>query len=136
MVAVTPLTRTGWLGVVALLCLAAGVALRLWWPSSRPALDCPPEEVRWKDGVARCEGGPPLTPAPAGAGLTVGLKLDLNRATEHELGLVPGIGPKLARELVSARGARGGFKSWDEVDDVPGVGGAKLEALRSAAEIR
>ena len=73
---------------------------------------------------------------PAGPALTLGVTLDLNRATETELALVPGVGPSLARSLVEARSADGGFRTWDEVDRVPGIGPAKLMALQSAAEIR
>lgn len=131
-----PLPRTGWLAVVFLAVLATGVGLRLRWPSSRPALDCSPEEVSWSDaGIARCD---PLAPrqVPAGPGLTVGVKLDLNQASEEELALVPGVGAKLAREIVVARKASGRFRSWEEVDEIAGVGPAKLEALRAAAELR
>jgi len=138
-------TRTGWLGVLALVALVFGAAARLSWPDGHPALDCDPSRVRWVDAgtavVATC--GPEATEAPgaaaapAGAALALGVKLDLNRATEAELRLVSGIGPKLAHALVEARAARGGaFRGWDEVDDVPGVGPAKLAALKGAAELR
>ncbi len=134
------MTRTGWLGLLVLLALGAGGALRLAWPSARPALDCDPAQVRWVDvegtRVATC--GPPGAPEgspPAGAALALGRKLDLNRANEEELRLISGVGPKLARELVEARAARGGFKSWDEVDEVPGVGPARLAQLKEAADL-
>ena len=51
-------------------------------------------------------------------------------AAEADLTAIPGVGPHLARALVEARARRGGFGSWDEVDEVPGVGPAKLEALQ------
>jgi competence protein ComEA len=67
----------------------------------------------------------------------VGLKLDLNQATEQELTLLPGVGPSLARSLVRGREEKpGGYRSWDEVDAVGGVGPSKLEVLQAAAEIR
>jgi competence protein ComEA len=131
------LSRTGWLAVVGLALLAVGVPLRLLWPSSRPALDCAPEDVRWTDaGVAVCAPGTPRGIVPTGAALTVGVKLDLNVASEQELGLVPGIGPGLARALVEGRTRRGPFKTWDDVDQVTGIGPSKLEALKASAEIR
>ena len=120
--------------VVVAAALALGLALSLAWPSSRPALDCPPDQVyRGPDGVARCGPGEAL---PAGNKLTVGALLDLNRASADDLSQLPGVGPQLARTIVEERKRRGGFKSWDELDAVPGVGPARLETLKAAVEIR
>jgi competence protein ComEA len=137
------MTRTGWLGALALVALGLGVAARLSWPSPRPSLDCEPERVRWVDSgagpVATCAPAGfevPSAERPAGPSLVLGVRLDLNRASEDELRLVPGIGPKLARALVEARAARGGFRDWDEVDAVPGMGPAKLARLKEAADLR
>jgi competence protein ComEA len=131
--------RTGWLAVVALGALAAGAAARWAWPSSEPALDCRVEDVRWvmRNGVqvAACAPAEDGGPVPAGAALTLGMKLDLNRATEEQLAMVPGVGRSLARKLVAARQERGRFRSWDEVDEVPGVGAVRLGALQSLTEI-
>ncbi|WP_368671656.1 ComEA family DNA-binding protein [Corallococcus carmarthensis] len=70
---------------------------------------------------------------PTGAqALALGLKLDLNAASESELALLPGVGRDLAKRLVSAREEQGRFASWEDVDAVPGVGAAKLETLRAA----
>ncbi len=129
------MTRTGWLGALALAAIALGAAARLAWPSARPALDCPPEDVRWDGGVARCSKGAPRGPAPAGQALALGAKLDLNRATEEDLALLPGIGPSLAHALVEARASRGRFHDWEEVDAVPGIGPVKLQALQAGATL-
>jgi len=129
------MNRTGWLGALALAAIALGAAARLAWPSAKPALDCPPEDVRWDGGVALCARGAPQGEVPAGQALALGSKLDLNRATEEDLALLPGIGPSLARALVGARAARGRFRDWSEVDAVPGIGPAKLEALRASATL-
>ncbi|MFB1482199.1 ComEA family DNA-binding protein [Corallococcus sp. RDP092CA] len=80
-------------------------------------------------GLATC--GPGTAPTGAQA-LALGLKLDLNAASESELALLPGVGRDLARRLVDAREAQGRFTSWDDVDAVPGVGAARLETLRAA----
>ncbi|WP_223738033.1 helix-hairpin-helix domain-containing protein [Corallococcus interemptor] len=80
-------------------------------------------------GLATC--GPGTVPTGAQA-LALGLKLDLNAASESELALVPGVGRDLARKLVSAREEQGRFSSWEDVDAVPGVGAAKLQTLRAA----
>lgn len=129
------MSRAGWLGVLSLVALGAGAAARLRWPSAEPALRCDPGEVRLLDnGVAACAPGASGR-LPAGAALALGGKLDLNGATTEELALVPGVGRALARALVEARAARGGFRSWGEVDAVRGVGPAKLELLRRHAEL-
>jgi competence protein ComEA len=56
--------------------------------------------------------------------------VDLNRATEAELDALPGIGPATARAIVEHRETHGPFASVDDLDDVRGIGPAKLEALR------
>lgn len=123
--------RTGWLAAVALGALALGAAVRWARPSPRPALPCDPASVRWLDAgtglVARCAPQLPPTPVPAAQALAVGQRLDLNAAREADLVALPGVGPSLARALVRARP----FASWDDVDQVPGVGPGKLAVLRA-----
>ncbi len=120
--------------VVGAVALLAGAAVLLLKPRSSPALDCLPAQVHLgPDGVARCGPGAPL---PAGGKLTVGAMLDLNRASADDLAQLPGVGPALAKAIVDARARLGGFKSWDEVDAVSGVGPAKLSTLKAAMEIR
>ncbi len=112
------------------------LAAAMFWlrPSGKAALECEPARVRMgNDGIARCDVGVPL---PAAAALAVGAKLDLNRCSADELALIPGVGPSLAKTIVDARTARGGFKTWDELDSVAGVGPARLEVLQQAIEIR
>jgi competence protein ComEA len=63
---------------------------------------------------------PPAGPAP----------VDLARATVAELERLPGVGPELARRIVEAREAGGGFRRLEELLEVPGIGPATLERLR------
>jgi competence protein ComEA len=65
-------------------------------------------------------------PAEAASG---GL-LNLNTASAAELEDLPGIGPSLAKAIVSFREAHGPFVAPDELLDVPGIGPAKLAGLR------
>ncbi len=51
--------------------------------------------------------------------------IDLNNATGAELTLIPGIGPKLAKEIIRVRESRGGFCSLDELKMVKGIGVVK-----------
>jgi competence protein ComEA len=131
-----PLDRTGALALLLFGALVVGTSAALLWPRQQPALACAPDQVRWSaQGVATCELPAMPGPTPAGAALTIGRKLDLNAATEAELLLAPGVGRRLARQLVEARSERGRFTTWDEVDEVAGVGPSKLAALRAIADI-
>jgi competence protein ComEA len=133
------LERTGWLAVLLLAATGGGIFAALRWPDDAAALPCRPDQVRWFDAgtamVARCAADGGGGPIPAGASLTLGGKLDLNTATETELGLIPGVGPSLAHELVEVRKRLGGFTSWDQVDAVRGVGPARLDSLRGATRL-
>jgi len=140
----------GWtrpLAGLVLLLAVVGALARWRWPSQEPALPCAPSEVRWLDAgtrlVAVCASGPKQevpggqeVPPPAGQALTVGRRLDLNRAAAEELTALPGVGPELARALVRYRESHGAFQSWDEVDEVPGVGPAKLDLLRGSCDLQ
>lgn len=68
--------------------------------------------------------------ARAAAPLRPGERVDVNRASEHELERLPGIGPALAREIVHSREVHGDFVWVDDLRRVPGVGPALLERLR------
>ena len=96
--------RVAWMAVLTLGLLGAGVVLRLRRPSGDPGLPCRPEAVRVDGrGVAFCPSageGDAGVPLAAGALLGLGGRLDLNRASEAELALLPGVGPGLARALV------------------------------------
>jgi competence ComEA-like helix-hairpin-helix protein len=59
---------------------------------------------------------------------TPGEKVNLNLASQQELETLPGIGPKLAEEIIKAR-AEKPFTSLADLDDVPGIGPKKLEQL-------
>ncbi len=57
-------------------------------------------------------------------------RLDINVATEDELVILPGIGPKKARAIVDWRDSNGSFKNVDELTSVHGIGPKTLEGLR------
>jgi competence protein ComEA len=86
--------------------------------------------------VASCTSGSAMERPPAGPMMTLGGRLNLNDAAAEELALIPGIGPMLAGALAKARSERGGFRSWEEVDAVSGVGPAKLSILKQWTELR
>lgn len=61
--------------------------------------------------------------------LALGLPIDLNRATEEELSLVPGIGEKMAAQIVRLRQLRGKFGGLADLTAVPGIKERKLRDL-------
>jgi DNA uptake protein ComE-like DNA-binding protein len=61
--------------------------------------------------------------------LALGLPIDLNRATEEELSLVPGIGEKMAAHIVRLRQLRGKFGGLADLTAVPGIKERKLRDL-------
>jgi len=56
-------------------------------------------------------------------------RVNVNTATEAELQLLPGVGPKIAAKI-RATAQAGQFKSIDELIKVKGIGPKKLEQIR------
>ncbi len=123
-------------GLLAVLAIgfAAGLAWLVLRDRAAPKLDCPPDQVHLdQNGIARCGPGQPLS---ASQGLVVGQKADLNAVSADDLAKLPGIGQTLASAIVERRNQLGKFQNFEQVDEVPGVGPAKLEALKQMCEIR
>jgi len=55
--------------------------------------------------------------------------LPINRASEEEIAMLPGIGPRLAERIVATREKQGGFAGQPELLKVPGLGEKKLARL-------
>ncbi len=56
--------------------------------------------------------------------------ISLSSASVTDLEALDGLGPALAQRIVDWRQSHGGFRSVDQLDDVPGIGPARLAALR------
>jgi competence protein ComEA len=54
----------------------------------------------------------------------------LNRATIQDLDRLPGVGPTLARRIITAREQAGRFESVDDLRRVAGLGPVRLGRLR------
>jgi competence protein ComEA len=61
---------------------------------------------------------------------------DLNRAPLHDLEALPGVGPKLARQIVDFRSQKRPFRSVEELRSIRGIGRKKLEKLRPYVIVR
>lgn len=55
--------------------------------------------------------------------------MDLNSATAEQLQTLPGIGPKLAKRIISYRDANGGFRDFSELLNIEGLGKARVESI-------
>ena len=77
----------------------------------------------------RAPRGRPAAASASAGGARPG-PISLSSATEDDLEELDGIGPTLAARIVEWRGTHGGFSAVDQLLDVPGIGPARLEALR------
>lgn len=121
------------LGFFVLVALS-GSAVRVWRArlppvpqASAAALERQLDRV---DSARRTAGGrarKAKAPAPPEGGRRV--PVDIDRADSAELESLPGIGPALARRIVSHRDSAGGLGSMDALCEVKGVGKALSERL-------
>ena len=62
--------------------------------------------------------------------------VDLNKATQAELEVLPGVGPKMAERILAYRVENGGFKSIDQLDEVKGIGEKRMATLKPLVKVR
>jgi competence ComEA-like helix-hairpin-helix protein len=62
--------------------------------------------------------------------LALGLPVDVNHASEEDLSLIPGIGGKIAYQIVQLRKQKGAFRDLSDLMTVPGIKEKKLNDLR------
>jgi competence ComEA-like helix-hairpin-helix protein len=62
--------------------------------------------------------------------IPIDLVVDLNEATQAELNLLPGVGEKLASDILKYRDEIGGFRSIDELKNIRGIKEGRLLSLR------
>lgn len=63
--------------------------------------------------------------------LVFNIPLDLNRVSIEDLCLLPGIGESLAREILTYRQKRKGFRSVEDLKHVNGIGDKKYQSLKN-----
>jgi competence protein ComEA len=80
---------------------------------------------------------PPPGGAPPGAGgaASAGGLVNLNSATLEQLDSLPGVGPSTAQKIIDYRTQHGGFRSVDELMEVPGIGPAKFAELKDKVTV-
>ena len=103
---------------------AAGGALR---PADLATVNL---AARVSDGQLLLIGVPGGSMA-SGAGSGSAAPVALNSATVEQLEELPGVGPVLAQRIVDWRQAHGGFRSIDDLQQVPGIGARKFGDLKA-----
>ena len=61
------------------------------------------------------------------------IQINLNSANAPELSLLPGVGPVLAKRIVSDRVSIGSFETVDDLQRVRGIGPRKMAEIREMA---
>jgi len=73
--------------------------------------------------------------APTGGGEGGDGLISLNQADASLLEDLPGVGPVLAERIVAHREANGPFETVEDLLEVPGIGEAKLAAMRDSIAV-
>jgi competence protein ComEA len=75
--------------------------------------------------------------APAGAGGDASAQgpVSLNSATAEQLDTLDGVGPATAQKILDWRRQHGGFRSIDDLAEIPGIGPKRLAALRPKVQL-
>ncbi|MBR3692170.1 MAG: helix-hairpin-helix domain-containing protein [Clostridia bacterium] len=80
-------------------------------------------------GIALQPSAPSATPSP-GISAPADGRIDINTAELSDLILLPGIGEKLARDIIDYRTQYGPFARPEDLCKVPGIGQKKFAALQ------
>ena len=88
-------------------------------------------------GASSAAGGAASPPgdATAAGGGPAQPPVSLNSATAEQLDTLDGVGPATAQKILEWRTHHGGFKSIDDLSEVPGIGPKRLAALRPKVQL-
>jgi competence protein ComEA len=76
-----------------------------------------------------------VAPGATAAGAPAGPPVNLNTATPEQLDTLDGVGPATAQKIIEYRTQHGGFRTVDDLGQVPGIGPKKLAALRGKVQV-
>jgi competence protein ComEA len=83
----------------------------------------------------RGAAAPASADASAGEGGAAQPPVSLNSATAAQLDTLDGVGPATAQKILDWRREHGGFRSIDDLGEVPGIGPKRLAALREKVQL-
>ena len=63
-------------------------------------------------------------------------KVNINEAKQEDFEQLPGIGPSIAKKIIEYREQNGKFTSIDELQEVKGIGEAKLENIKEYITVK
>jgi competence protein ComEA len=95
-------------------------------PRLRPSRTTIPVSVPAIPGAVPIIGAPITTLSPL---------INLNSATSDQLDTLPGVGPSTAKAIISYRTRKGPFGKVEDLLNVPGIGPAKVEAIRDQVTV-
>jgi competence protein ComEA len=75
------------------------------------------------------------SPAGTDGGGAAPPPVSLNSATAEQLDTLDGVGPATAQKILQWRQQNGGFRSIDDLAEVPGIGPKRLAALRPRVQL-
>jgi competence protein ComEA len=73
--------------------------------------------------------------SPGAGGAAAQPPVSLNSATAEQLDTLDGVGPATAQKILQWRQQNGGFRSIDDLAEVPGIGPKRLAALRPRVQL-
>ncbi|MGZ4277299.1 MAG: helix-hairpin-helix domain-containing protein [Solirubrobacteraceae bacterium] len=92
--------------------------------------------VPWRAPVgAAAAAGAVAAGGAAAPGGPIAAPVNLNTATAEQLDTLDGVGPATAAKILQWRQAHGGFRSVDDLAQVPGIGPKKLAALKPKVQV-
>jgi competence protein ComEA len=71
----------------------------------------------------------------AGSAAAAAAVVNINTASLEELDALDGVGPSTAQKIIDYRTEHGGFKTIDEIKEVPGIGDAKFAAMKDSIAV-
>ena len=102
-------------------------------PATVPPATSPPGQLPVRPPTAPASKPRPAPTKAPSPGLPPGITggpVSLNRATLEELQRIPHLGPERAKRIIYYRWEHGGFRTVDELDQVPGFGPKLVEDVR------
>lgn len=86
-----------------------------------------------RGGAAAAPASPPGAAASPGASPPAA-PISLSTATPEQLDTLPGVGPATVAKIIAYRDEHGGFRSVQDLANVPGIGAKRLETLKDLVQ--